>query len=322
MPPTIPVAAPTAEPSQDVVAFATEGDLVIFDPVTGDIKARSGPIHDSRPVDVAFDPWSSKLTVYHAYEDAWGTVLSYPLREDGTLADPESLGDVGGDARLLATPHGTLLFHREDDEDWTLLDGSASAHNVVAEPSPMAAFLDPKSRVHGLTCKDEEGLSVRSVLVDEAGFGEVTTSLLGRPCTSAWLYDDTLFEVDDGKLVVRSLSDLALPVRSTFDIETSAIVAGASAPGLYVLLVNAPPRALLFTATETGVALTSSATLPDVAWDTKLFTRNAIIAKQRVFAATMKGVMAFDITSEDGVPTLVPDNEFAGKHLRGPLEHL
>lgn len=322
LPPNVPVEAPTAQPSQDVVAFSTPGDLVIFDPVTGEIKARSAPIHDSRPVDVVFDPWSQKLTAYHAYEDAWGTILSYPLLDDGSLADPQSLGDVGGDARLLATRFGALLFHREDDEDWTLLEGNASAHNVVAEPSPLAAFLDHEGRVHGLTCKEDEGLSVRSVLVDEAGFGDVTTSLLGRPCSSAWLSDDTLFEVEDGKLVARPLSDLALPTRSTFDVETSAIVAGASAPGLYLLLVNAPPRALLFAATEVGMILTSSAPLPDVAGDTKLFTRNAIIAKQRVFAATMKGVLAFDITSEGGVPTLVPDNQFEGKHLRGPLEHL
>lgn len=322
LPPTIPIEASATPPSEDVVAFSTTGALVVIDAATGALAARAEPLEGSRAQDVVFNPWSRKLVVYHAYDDEWGSVLSYPVLQDNSLGSAESLGDVGGDARLLPTPFATLLFNRDYDESWNLLGMTAPANNVVAQPSPLAAYLDDEDRVHGLTCVDDEGLSLRSVSVDASGFGEVTTSLLGRPCTSAWLADDNLFEVEEGKLVAHTLGDVTVRGRQTFGIETSTIVAGASAPGLYVLLVTEPPRALLFTSTDGQITLTSSVPLPDVVGDTKLFSRNVVIARQRVLAATLKGVMAFDIASEGGLPTLIADNQFEGKHLRGPLEHL
>lgn len=325
------------KPIRPIVGFTSLGTVVIFDGQTGEISstAEGGGGH---PRDVAMDPWRAGVWVFEENEDAQGGEIRFCPLEKGfdasglptRLRACEHAVWIDGLASMLPTEDGLWVF--EDGiggARWKILSKGQITPSVSV-PRPVSIWMQD-GEIEALTFGfQNDRLQIYRADVGASGpdvyqeydWGEP----LGNPPTAryAWLSNDAglLFDAVGNALTVRQV-DAGVPglsraidvgidvprIEAAVGRGASALVLGRDA--LWIVAVN-----------DASVRLVSGLWLHGDVRDSPLFfSRDLLVAEDRAFVGTDRGVRAFGLENDgETVVNAYPDETFVGEGLRGPFD--
>lgn len=315
----------------DFVARNEAHDLVIAAGLSG--ATRQSVSMEGRCDDVIWDPWKKTVLVVRGDEDEEdGEIASHavlPGRRGPELGAPSHVAWLAGRARLLPSPHGTVVFEQSYGERWRLLGSSPSAS--VGAPPPTSAWLTVRptgALIHGF---DASTLVRREAYVTAAGIAMPAPKALAIP--PAMAPDARFAPLPDGEVMV-SVSGSSLKARRVHGAAVgpaSSVALGAhhgrveavvSLRGGVVVALLAEPSALVaFALDGDGVSGADLLPLPgDVAENAPFFSRDlAVQSAGRVLAATSAGLFAARVTDGPSGIHLDLAPGFDGSALRGPI---
>jgi len=336
-----------------LVASTVDGHWAIVDAATGAVRSSvpAGPQAFLR--DAVIDPWFGRLLAFEAYEDEWGEIVSYPLGLAMTsveapppLGDRDVLGWLTGDARLLSSPHGPVLFEFWQGSRWRLMpsEGGFAASRVAAPPRSVWAWQDGgglwlEALTYG-TPGQAAQLEVASGVVDGQGLSDVTAAPLpvsaahtldtsARMVPASWLGGAVLADVTGAGVSVWSLPWCAVDADCSPDagwvipIEGQRLEQIVALPELetVALLMSAPAQLVTVRLpSSTAVSYDVLALPGEVRVEARFFSRDMLAhGAARLLVATEQGVIAADVTTASGDVHVALDPVFEGAGLRGPL---
>lgn len=293
-------------------------------------------------VDLTLDGANTSIVSYEENDEGEGAELGrYAITG---APDAPSLGPrtriawVDGVSRVLATPLGLVTFQENQGQRWTLArDGSG--------PFPSASCPRPASvetvatndglRLVGVSAPfpTDEPATRFEVSIGAAGFGPCNpTAIAGIPGSARLVRlangSELVFGVTGASLVSARVEGVhAVPLEPTGlsaeSVEAAALVDGID--DVIIVLTSGPARLVAFRASASappGLSPPVHVDLPaEVRREQQFFSREIETASGRVFVATSDGVVAFDVSADDGEP-IVRDAPFGGgfpNALRGPV---
>jgi len=327
------------KPIRPIVGFTSLGTVVIFDGLTGEITSTTEGA-GGRPRDVAMDPWRAGVWVFEENEDAQGGEIRFCPLEKGFGASAGELPTrlrpcehavwIDGVASMLPTEDGLWVF--EDGiggARWKILRKGQITPSVSV-PRPASIWMQD-GEIEALTFGFQND-RLQVYRADVGAFGpDVFQEYdwgepLGNPPTAryAWLSNDAglLFDAVGNALTVRRV-DAGIPgLSQAIDVGIdvprieAAVGFGASA------LVLGRDSLWIVTVNDASAQLVSGLWLHgDVRESSLFFSRDLLVAENRAFVGTDRGVRAFGLENDgETVVNAYPDEMFVGEGLRGPFD--
>ncbi len=322
-----------------LVAARREGGLAVVDAASGAVVA-TAPATSGRGRDGAVDPWARPSVAFGGEDDAdGGELATLPLDRAG-IGAPRHLTWVDGDARIVATPFGVVVFEAGYGARWRLLPHDGAPGPSVTAPAPLSIAIPAGPSgvsLRALVPADGGGLALATAAVGPAGLGtptlEAIDGLAAEGAAPRWVETPAmggslLVDVVRGEILVHRVSadgkagparrlegSLASP-RSR--LEHAAAIEGGRR---LALLLSKPSRVVVVVLGDglaTGAAIAHD--LPgNVRIEPRFFSRELVVLGRRIFVATTEGVVALDVGADPGDPPLDPAPGFPIEGLCGPL---
>lgn len=329
-----------AETGMPIVGFTSMGEVVVFDGQSGEIKSTVAG-GGGTPRDVAMDPWREGVWVFEENEDASaGEILFCPLEAERTRSNAQALATIlrpcehavwiDGTAAMLPTEDGLWVFeYGIGGARWKILR-EGEVFPSTSAPRPVSIRME-----NGVISAFSLGFQNDRVQMLRANFDPTGPKVLeefnwgqpsGYPPTPrhAWLANESglWFDAVSDRLTVRRVNggDAGLPMVIDVGIPVSRIEAavgmGTSA------LVLGRDALWIVQARDTDVELVAGLWLHGDVRDSSLFfSRDLLVASNRAFVGTDRGVRAVGLEIDgDAVVNVFLDEQFVGEGLRGPLD--
>ncbi|MEZ4293422.1 MAG: hypothetical protein R3B70_00475 [Polyangiaceae bacterium] len=325
-----------------VAGRTVSGTTVLFDPLSGDIVSESPGGGLGGEVDLACDPWSSRVLVLEqALDDEWGELAVHPMDLPSSAGDPPELGArehevwVDGRARIAASPLGALVFEEAyTGQRWRLVaPGMPTSSMPAARPQSLRTFtgMDGSFQVTALTygfLADSLELQTATLAPTGPVAGPVLPLAISAPALpisvrGVWTATGlVLLAAKDGELAVAAaggawsalgLAGSVLRVEQAVLLEDGVTVAALLSGEVDVAFVRLTPQGQAECAA--GLSLPGSAPSSD-----RFFSRGLVPAGEgRVIVATSSGARAAVVSGQ--CPLAVGlDAGFAGDALRAPID--
>jgi hypothetical protein len=336
-----PELPPLPRPSSMIAESSPDDEIALTDAITGArLHAQPAP---GRIVDLTSDA----ERVYALAETDDGLLLhAWPWSEAG-LGEPVELGGLDGDARVLASPWGYVVFEHAMGQRWRFVGANGPTPAVIcgrpqslhvvrgAETWQLEALVwdDAGSRLElaratvgpaGLSPCEHEALALPEAL----GSARLAWSELGA---ERWLFGLRGHDVlvgrlgDDG----RAPNDLTELPASSARLE-AVVSLGEADHGRerYALLLGPEARLAVVELGpgEAGRSVSLGAhaelALPGLAFERdQYFGRDLLVAGGAVLVATSEGVFAIDVVLAAGAYKLVPrvGSDAVSTSRRGPM---
>lgn len=325
-PPPFPLPVPPSTATRALVGFSD--GIAVLDLDARRILSRSprGPLWGPR--DMAFDTDGSRVLLVESDVDLGLSELSsVSFLPPSSFGFRTPWGSIDGEARVVPTAFGVVLFERGYDTRAQLLEASPGAAEGRAVEPPMSLELAPSGAGLSFRMLTRAPPAGRAHLVemplDADGLGLPTSVELeggGAVGPSARLAGPWLADVSRGTLVLRAVSGHHLGPPRSLELKTSRVEHFVSLDdGAWALLLADPSAVAVVSLDEAGAPFVAGVVpLPgQVAAADVFFSRDLIVlGRESLLAATDAGV--FEITLVDGEPAL--EQGFAG--LSGPLAAL
>ena len=327
----------------DALTWTSTGDLAIVD-------GESGAIRQIRPTadlggarDLVYDPWGRRAVVLEVEPDGKSAeIASYAVEKTaaGYHMNPRlHEGWVDGDARLLPSPLGLVVFEESNGERWDVLYNDQESVKTIAAPRPASAWItggDWDYTIHALTYTDLGLLYRRAAEVTWKNIGAPATSGLnvaqvGSPPTARLLHapargDALLFDVAGTDLVVR-------PVKGPNAGPSSLVPLGAAGQRIEhavaidggevaLLLISGDSRVVAVETDAAGAVIHADVlSLPgQVRQETRFFSHDlATVGQRHALAGTSAGVFSILVKRDAAGVHLSFEPGFDGSLLRGPI---
>jgi hypothetical protein len=329
----------------DLAAWTSAGDLVVVDGHTGALRQTLTALQLGGRRDLAYDAVEGRLWAAETDVDAPdGEVASYAVTNGA--GGPQVGGRVfaaatAGEARLLPTALGPVLFEDAGAGAWRLL-GAGAASGAVSGPRPAAAWATTGAAgtsVHGLVYGPSSGeLDVAAATLGP-GVGVVFGAALGpdagtlpacaRVVPAPARGGALLLDVSGAFLTVRTLNGAAVGAPAHVPLGAVGLrleAAVALSGGAVVVALLSGATEVLALEIDAQLAITSMAKVALgglTAPATPFFSHDLVVqGLDRVAAATSGGVFSMWVTTSPIGVHLAVDGAFAGSALRGPLAAL
>lgn len=325
----------------DALAWTGEGALAVIDGRTGAVRSSVEGAGLGGVRDVAYDPWGKRAFVFEGdAQDGWGEISGHALIAGPlgpTLGPYVHLAFIDGEARLLASPLGVVVFEAGayGARCKVLFDAGGPASSV-ALPSPASAWVEAGGAISLRTIHYEDGAIVRgSVPLKWKSIGAPSFESLGLavgPESSARLVHAParggaiLLAIEGSALSLRlaggaspgpaaevPLGAAGLRIEHAIALDDGAVV---------LALLSGQSRVVAVMTDEAGAIVGSDTLdLPGVVrQETTFFSHDlARLDDRRALAATSAGVVAIRVIREAGTVQLAIDPTFVGDALRGPV---
>lgn len=330
-----------------LAAWTAAGDLVVVDGHSGSTRQTLTTIHLGGTRDLAYDADKARLWVAESDADAPdGEVASHAVTAG---AGGPQVGArlfeaaIAGDARLLPSALGTVLFEDVSAGAWRLLGGAGVASAAVSGPPPTSAWLTKelnrtfvRALVYGPSAAELDVAGARLLpgavapvtlapLVIDAGTLPPCARVVPAPARGGAL----LLDVSGSFLTVRPLSGavvgapaqvplgaVGLRIEAAVSLSGGAVVVALFSGITEVVALEITPQLTIGSLAKVPLA---GLTAP-----TTRFLSHDLVAQGagRVAAATSAGVFSVRVTTTPTGVHLAVDGGFAGGELRGPLAAL
>jgi hypothetical protein len=318
----------------DLVAWTTGGEIAIADGATGAVKHAAPALALGGSRDVVHDRWNARALVFEGGgAGSGGEIAAYPIGAGG-LGARAHLAAQAGDARLLATPGGALVFSDAGGDRWSVIGSSGS----VAAPRPMSAWIGSEGGATSLSAlaygpaageldrvraKLENG-AIAAVSVEplaaEAASIPPSARVVPAPARGGAL----LLDVAGSFLTVRGAGD-ASPAGMVPLAAAGMRIEGAVALGggevVVLLLSGTTELAAIAIGPDRAPASLATLALPGQPAHATRFLSHDLVAQgnARVAAATSAGVFSVEVSLAPSGVALALAPGFDGAALRGPI---
>lgn len=341
---TMPIFLPRLLPALEAIVWTSQGDLAIIDGETGAIKQLAATSYFTGQTDVVYNRWASEVLVFELDDEAQtGEITSYPVllgRSGAHLDARVHRAWIDGEARLLPTPGGYVIFEASYGERWKVLSSDEwTTRNVIA-PCPASAWVTSTDNqgftVAGMSYGEGQTLLRHELRVDADTLSPLTTSTLGatpagdpptaRMIPAAALGGALLFDVVGSDLAVRLVNGPLVAPAALAPLGQEGLriehVVSLDGGEVALLLLSGDSR-VMAVETAPGGALKSFATLalPGVVREEKRFFSHDLVAlgPHSALAATSLGVFSIRMTRSGAGVRLELEPGFGGAALRGPI---
>lgn len=338
---------PAPTPMPEILTWTSEGDLAVVDGRTGAIKQISETAHFSGQPDVIYDPWTAEAVVFEKDDESeTGEISTYPVilgSAGARLGSRAHKSWIDGEARLLPTPEGYVIFEQSYGERWKVFFADQQTTSNAVAPCPASAWVTPGSgqdfTVHGLSYGESgslvrHALSVEGHIVDAPVATPLRLMAAGDPPTARMipapaLGDALLFDVVGSDLAVRLLSGANVGPKALVPLGVAGLrveqALGLEGGAVALLLLSGESRVLAVeTSPEGAVTSYASLALPGVVREARRFFSHDLeaLGSHSALAATSLGVFAITMTRSGAGVSLALDPSFCGAALRGPIAAL
>jgi len=327
-----------------VAVWTEAGDVAIVNAGTGEVLSVAPGGGLGGDVDIAWDPWKSRLITFEGDPDAqWGEVASYPVE---VVPGGVEIGSrkhevwIDGIARLVASPFGPVILEESYGPRWRLVSPEGPTPSVAA-PLPRSIATGPTPQggfaIRALTYGfSDDAPEIWSAEVTPEGVETVGTPELTsvEEAVSPWAPVRWTPSEDGGYLARADSWNLGI---SSLDDEgvttsTSAIVASVDrveglwdmgGPTLVALVRGSADVVIARFAPGGGVDCAATLDLPGDAKEAfSFFSRDVLVlSPDRLLVGTSAGVFAVSVP--EGCPCVpVVEPGFQGDALRGPIAAL
>ena len=341
---TMPVFLPQLLPALEAVVWTSQGDLAIIDGETGTIKQLAPTSYFGGQPDVVYNRWTSEVLIFELDDESQtGEITSYPVLLDRGGAHLENRVHrawIDGEARLLPSPTGYVIFEASYGERWKVLSADGWTTKSVIAPCPASAWVTPGSEqeftVQALSYGEGQTLLHHELHVSADTLSALTTSPLGvapagdpptaRMIPAVALGGALLFDVVGSDLAVRLVNGPLVAPAALAPLGQAGLriehAVGFDGGEVALLLLSGDSRVMAVETTPEG-ALKSFATLalPGVVREEKRFFSHDLIAlgPHGALAATSLGVFSIRMTRSGAGVRLELEPGFGGAALRGPI---
>jgi len=325
----------------DVLTWTSADDLALIDGQSGAVRQIRSTAGLGGTRDLIYDPWQRRAVVFEL-DGQNGEIASYAVEKTigGHHMQPRlHEAWVDGDARLLPSPLGIVVFEESYGERWKVLFNDQESTTSVPAPRPASAWITGGAwdfTIHALTYTDVGLLYRRAAKVTWKKIASPDTSGLnvvqvGSPPTARLLHapargDALLFDVMGTDLVVRPVKgpnagpSTIIPLGAAGQRIEHAVAFDGGAVAL--LLISGDSRVLAIeTDTAGAVTHTDVLSLPgQVRQETRFFSHDlATLGRRHALAGTSAGVFSILVKRDAVGVHLSLEPGFNGSSLRGPI---